>query len=94
MVQHIQKDDDIHQFYQLSQSFRTLISERSVEQLDAWLNIAGESSLKTVRSFAKGLRAEYPSIRAALEYEWSNGPTEAQINRPAQIHQASDVWTC
>lgn len=81
MVQHIQSDDEVRQFYELVQAFGKLVRERSVEQLDLWLNIAGQSSLKTVRSFSKGLRNEYPSIRAALEYEWSNGQTEGHINR-------------
>jgi transposase len=58
-----------------------LIQERSADQFDTWLDTADQSSLKTVRSFAKGLREEYPFIRAALEYEWSNGQTEGQVTR-------------
>ena len=28
-----------------------------------------------------GLRQEYRAVAAALEYPWSNGPVEGQINR-------------
>jgi transposase len=81
MLNHILQDTVTRQFYELAQAFRVLIQERSADQFDTWLDTADQSSLKTVRSFAKGLREEYPFIRAALEYEWSNGQTEGQVTR-------------
>ena len=32
-------------------------------------------------SFAKGLTADLGAVRAALDYEWSNGQVEGQVHR-------------
>jgi transposase len=34
-----------------------------------------------LRTFAAGVRQDYGAVAAALEYPWSNGPVEGQINR-------------
>ncbi len=81
ILDHILQDASMRQFYNLAQDFRLLLKDRSVPAFDAWLNTADLSPLKTARTFAQSLRAEYPFIRAALEYEWSNGQTEGQVNR-------------
>lgn len=81
MLRHIQQDEAIQHFYDLAQEFRELLQARSTERLDAWLDAAAQSSLTKVRTFAKSLRDEYAFLRAALEYEWSNGQTEGQITR-------------
>jgi transposase len=81
MLRHIQQDEATQHFYDLAQEFRTLVQIRSTERFDAWLDAAAHSSLTKVRTFAKSLPDEYEFIRAALEYEWSNGQTEGQITR-------------
>ncbi len=81
LLAHILQDESIRQFYSLAQDFRLLLKARSVSAFDAWLDTADQSPLQTVRTFAAALRAEYPSIRAALDYEFSNGQTEGQVNR-------------
>ena len=81
MLNHIQQDEPIRHFYELAQEFKALVLDRSVERFDAWLTNAENSTLPKVRSFAKSLHDEYSFIRAALEYEWSNGQTEGQVTR-------------
>lgn len=81
LIQHIQQDEVIREFYPLAQAFRTMVTTRSVDDFDDWLDSAQQSSIPKLRSFAKSLRDDYAFIRAALEYEWSNGPTEGHINR-------------
>jgi hypothetical protein len=78
---HICKDALIAHFYQLVQSFRHLLMTRSISLLDAWLAQADSSPIPQLRTFAKSLRDEYDYLRAALEYHWSNGQTEGQVNR-------------
>lgn len=34
-----------------------------------------------MKTFAEGLRRDYAEARAALELPWSNGQTEAQVNK-------------
>jgi transposase len=81
MLEHILQDESIRQFYTLAQDFRLLLKERSISAFDTWLDTADQSPLKTVRTFARSLRAESSFIHAALQYEYSNGQTEGQVNR-------------
>ena len=34
-----------------------------------------------LRGFAEGLSRDIDAVRAALAYQWSNGPTEGHVNR-------------
>ena len=34
-----------------------------------------------MRRFAAGIRQDYAAVAAALQYAWSNGQVEGQINR-------------
>jgi transposase len=81
LLEHLQKDPLIRQFYDLAQAFRQVLKARSVSQFDTWLETARYSPLSPVRTFAKALRDEYRFIQAALEHPWSNGQTEGQVNR-------------
>jgi transposase len=65
----------------MAQAFRQLLQTRSVPAFDTWLAQADASPLAQLRVFAKSLRNEYASVRAALEQSWSNGQTEGQVNR-------------
>jgi transposase len=69
----------------LTQTFGTMVRERQVDQLDTWLAEAQASGVGELRRFALGLRQDYAAVRAALEYEWSQGQTEGQVNRLKQI---------
>jgi transposase len=55
--------------------------QRQGENLDGWLEEVEEHGSAELRSFAQGLRKEYQSVKAGLTLAWSNGPTEAQIQR-------------
>jgi transposase len=41
-----------------------------------------------VRNFAEALRRDYKAVRAALEYNWSNGQAEGQVNRLKLLKRA------
>jgi len=38
-----------------------------------------------LRNFAVALQRDYRAVRAALEYDWSQGQTEGQVNRLKNI---------
>jgi transposase len=67
--------------YSLAQRFVTMFKQREVDKLDPWLDDAQSSTVTQLRSFANGLRQDYDAVKAALIYEWSNGPVEGQVNR-------------
>lgn len=56
-------------------------SVRAMILLDSWLDEVETNGVAELRSFAQGLRKEYQAVKAGLTETWSNGPTEAQIQR-------------
>lgn len=58
-----------------------MVSERRSEELDAWLDAAENSEVPEIENFGRALRRDYEAVGAALEYEWSSGQVEGQINR-------------
>jgi transposase len=39
------------------------------------------ASRDKLRNFAQSLMRDYDAVKAALTFEWSNGPVEGQVNR-------------
>src|SRR5829696_1284392 len=66
---------------ELARGFRKMVSEQRPEELDAWLDAAEGSEVAEIENFARALRRDYEAVAAALEYEWSSGQVEGQINR-------------
>ena len=58
-----------------------MIRERQMDQLDGWIEQAQSSGNPYWRSFVSSLKQDLDAVRAALSYDWSNGPTEGFINR-------------
>ncbi len=65
----------------LAQDFAALVRQRQPAQLEPWLARADQSTLAPFRRFARGLRADYGAVQAAVTLPWSQGPIEGQINR-------------
>jgi transposase len=65
----------------LAREFAATIRQRQVDNLDSLLERADESGYQTWRNFAAGLCQDYAAVRAALQLNWSNGPTEGHVNR-------------
>ena len=49
--------------------------------LGPWLQQAKASIVQQLCGFAKRLSADYDAVCAAVSLDWSNGPSEGQINR-------------
>jgi transposase len=62
-------------------TFRTMVTERCIEQLDPWLQQGERSGISEVVGFVHGLRRDHSAVKAALRYEWSQGPVEGHVNR-------------
>ena len=62
-------------------SFVHMLRQLQGENLAGWLEEVEEHGSAELRSFAQGLRKEYSAVKAGLTLAWSNGPTEAQIQR-------------
>jgi transposase len=65
----------------LASSFVKLVKERDADGLRGWLIDAQRSEVAEFISFANGLTTDLQAVRAALEYEWSNGQVEGHVHR-------------
>ena len=62
-------------------SFQDMMRRRAAGELDTWLEGAQSSGFSCFVSFVLGIRADYAAVVAAFSLEWSNGPTEGNVNR-------------
>ena len=69
------------QVRQQALAFKTIMADKQVEKLDAWLETSESSEAESMRQFVRGLRQDYAAVRQAFSSEWSNGQVEGQVNR-------------
>lgn len=72
---------DIYLVATTAQRFAQIIRDRLPDVLDEWLHHALQSTLREVRSFARGIQRDYAAVKAALTLPWSNGMLEGHVNR-------------
>ncbi|MEQ9442959.1 MAG: ISL3 family transposase [Cyclobacteriaceae bacterium] len=74
--------DDLLKTFMLAQSFRSMMTERlGSRMLSSWIDQSRNSGINEMVSFAKGLLTDYTAIENALSLQWSNGPSEGNVNR-------------
>lgn len=76
-----EKHNHLAMIIEMGREFAKMVRQRSPEKLNPWLLKAKRSPLKQLRNFAVGICRDYAAVRAALELDYSNGPTEGHINR-------------
>jgi transposase len=68
------------------QEFRRVLSQDDPAQLQAWVDLSGESTvLRPIRQFAMNLRRDWDAVVQAVRQPWSNGQVEGQVNRLKMI---------
>jgi transposase len=65
----------------LAQCFAQMVRQRLPEALTPWLEAAQSTILTEFRQFAASLAQDKAAVTAALQYPWSSGQAEGQINR-------------
>ena len=75
------EDEQLDETVGLAREFTDLINLRKSNDLVGWINKAKSARALPLRRFAISLDGDLEAVRAALDYEWSNGPTEGHINR-------------
>lgn len=76
-----QVDATIAQVYTHTHGFAEMARELQGEHLDQWLDEVQTTGVLELRAFAVGLRKDYAAVKAGLSLPYSNGQTEAQIQR-------------
>ena len=66
---------------ELPKWFQRMFRNREVTALELWLQEAANRGVAELWQFAITIRRDEPAGRAALEWSWSNGQLEGQINR-------------
>lgn len=70
----------------LARDFRQIIRHRQSNRLEDWAGRAQQAAApRELMTFAKGLKADWAAVQAALSMEWSNGQVEGQVNRLKMI---------
>lgn len=77
----LEADPQVGTVDRLARQFIQMVKERSGQGLDQWLKAVAASGIKSLTSFANGLRSDLAAVRNALSMPWSNGQVEGQINR-------------
>jgi transposase len=77
----IQADSQVALAVDLARQFMTMVRHRKEDRLDGWLETVKTSAIPALISFANGLQKDLSAVRNTLRYMWSNGLTEAQVNR-------------
>ncbi|HEY9282665.1 MAG TPA: transposase, partial [Pyrinomonadaceae bacterium] len=70
---------------ELALNFVGMIRGRRPDELRRWLIDALRSEIPELVSFANGLTDDVSAVKAALEYEWSQGQVEGQVHRLKMI---------
>lgn len=66
----------------LGREFREIIRQRQSDRLEDWAGRAQQAGVpRELTSFARGLKADWGAVQAALTMHWSNGQVEGQVNR-------------
>jgi transposase len=65
----------------LGADFGRIVRTRARVDLEPWLQLAAQSQLPELISFANGVRRDYEAVAAALTSPHSQGQTEGQVNR-------------
>lgn len=81
LVRLLETDLYLSETIALAREFTQLVSERKADQFPGWLARAKAAQAPPMRRFALSLEGDLAAVTAALQYEWSNGPTEGHVNR-------------
>ena len=77
----LKSSPEIETAIDLGREFESLIMGRDKTELEIWLNKAQASSITEIKSFARGLAQDKSAVQAAVNYKWSQGQVEGQVNR-------------
>src|SRR5262249_2962716 len=88
-VEHlVEMSTEIAEAQILAQEFNRILKQGDREAFPNWMERMSQSRIPEMKALASGLERDRSAVAAALEYEWSNGPTEGHINRLKTLKRA------
>ena len=77
----VKADKQVEVTAQLAERFVNMVKQREPDKLEKWLEDAVASGVRSLISFASGIRKDFTAFLNALSSIWSNGQVEGQVNR-------------
>ena len=74
-------NDSLASIVTIADDFLQLLRQRQSDKFDDWLLKTLASSIKPLKTFAKGLLDDYAAVKASMMLEVSNGPVEGLNNK-------------
>jgi transposase len=84
----VELSPEIAEAQSVAKEFNRILKQRDRGAFAGWMKRATQSGIPEMKKFALGLDRDRAAVVAALEYEWSNGPTEGHINRLKTLKRA------
>jgi len=84
----IELSPEIAEAQSVAKEFNRILKQRDHRAFAGWMARVTKSGIPEMKKFALGLERDRAAVVAALEYEWSNGPTEGHINRLKTLKRA------
>jgi transposase len=81
IVEFLKRTADFATMRSLVLSFRSILRRGKVSGLKRWIERARSARIPSMSRFVRQLKKDWPAVEHAVEYLWSNGPTEGHINR-------------
>jgi transposase len=81
-------DEEVQKVTAPALKFQEIVRGRKAEQLKDWPAEAKTSGITELVGMASGIVQDQAAVEAALQYEWSNGQVEGQVNRNKAIKRA------
>jgi len=80
-VARVRQNPDLTDIHDAVTAFIGLVRGKTSAGFDAWPDTTTTSGNRALRTFARGIRADYAAVRARLELPWSNAQCEGQVTR-------------
>ena len=77
----VRQDPELTAIHDAVMAFITLVRNKTSAGFDAWLEATTTSGIRALRTFARGIQADYAAVKAALELPWNNAQCEGQVTR-------------
>jgi transposase len=84
----VELSPEIAEAQSVAREFNRILKQRDHKSFTSWMEQTTKSGIPEMKKFALGLERDRAAVAAALEYEWSNGPTEGHINRLKTLKRA------
>jgi len=75
------RDPLFKQIIELVNSFRELMKQKKIQDLEKWIEIALSLKISEINSFINGISRDIDAVRNSIIYDYNNGLAEGKVNK-------------